>query len=132
MTAQIHLDDVPEFRLPDGDLECAIEYHLHFKSTDILTVHAEVPGEADGPDWFWVVEMEHPLQGFKFLLIWGWCDYTGWDCQSDAKYLHANSPLQAAELAPEWDDSYRNRAIRSELIAQIKGTQPFGTSWGDK
>ncbi len=64
-------------RKPDMDLEDALTYNPQdsFSVADIQDVLAEVPGEADGPDWFWVVQ----LKPRRFALIQAGCDYTGWD-----------------------------------------------------
>ena len=68
-------------RKPDRDLCDCIKYNkMPIDTDDIFDVKACVPGEADGPDWFWVVSLKYKdAEGNKFGLIQGGCDYTGWD-----------------------------------------------------
>ena len=74
-----------ERRKPDYDLEAALEHNgWGYVLKNILNVLAEVPGEADGAEWHWVVELKTPMgeDGIgsgKFAYISGGCDYTGWD-----------------------------------------------------
>lgn len=107
-------------RKPDYDLQSYLTYNEDiFTLDDIRNIHAEVPGHNDEDHWFWVIE----LKDKRFLLTDAWCDYTGWDCQSGGSSLEARSAIQAAKLAPELD---YGRAVRKNLLAQIKGEQPFG------
>ena len=39
-------------------------------------------GERDEGDWIWQVE----LGDGTWYVVTGWCDYTGWDCQSDSRW----------------------------------------------
>ena len=64
----------------DDDLFSAIVHNeIDFDVTDITHIHACVPGEAEGPDWYWAVELHKTATGHRFALLWGGCDYTGWD-----------------------------------------------------
>lgn len=106
-------------RKPDYDLQAAINYHLEIKVEDIVSVLAQIPGEADGPDWSWLIE----LKDGKFALIQGGCDYTGWDCQSDATIRFADTAEEAAKLAEDYYD-YRVQ-VAEQLLKQLKGEQPY-------
>lgn len=59
------------------DLQACLEYNPqpNLKFEDIAEIMAEVPGEADGPDWHWVLRTHDN----RFFLLEGGCDYTGWD-----------------------------------------------------
>jgi hypothetical protein len=63
--------------IDDYHLESAFKYNsgqiIEFK--DINKVVAEVPGEADGPDWHWILETNDG----RLFLAEGVCDYSGWD-----------------------------------------------------
>lgn len=63
----------------DYDLIGAIENnHPGFEVDDIAEVLAVIEGENDGESWRWLLKMK----GGDYILAEGWCDYTGWDCQS--------------------------------------------------
>lgn len=89
---------------------------------NIQSIVAEVCGENDGCDWYWLLLMK----GGAFKFAQGGCDYTGWDCQSSASisdsYGSAEEAINAE--APE-KDSY-GRAIKETLLKQVSGEQPFG------
>jgi hypothetical protein len=107
-------------RKPDYDLEAYLSYNEDiYKLEDIANIHAEVPGHNDEDSWYWVLE----LKDGRFVLTSAWCDYTGWDCQSEGDSQAAASAEEAAMLAPEKE---YDREIRRNLLAQIKGEQPFG------
>ena len=53
---------------------------------DLQEILLEITGENDGEDWHWIVKSE---TGFAY--IHGGCDYTGWDCQSNAERFDADS-----------------------------------------
>jgi hypothetical protein len=107
---------------PDYDLQAYLDYNKDiFTLEDITNIHAEVPGHNDEDHWFWIIE----LKDGRYLLTSAWCDYTGWDCQSGGKSQVAANVEAAAQLAPEKED-YTGREIRKNLLAQIRGDQPFG------
>lgn len=105
-------------RKPDYDLEAYLRNNREiFDLEDIHNIHAEVAGHNDEDHWFWIIE----LKDGRFLLTEAWCDFTGWDCDSGGVSMIASSALEAAEMAPEY-----RRPVRRNLIAQVKGEQPFG------
>ena len=111
------------------DLYYAIEYNPpeQFSKEDILEIVAEVVGENDEFSWWWVIKMKNK----KYFLLEGWCDYTGWDCQSGInEYGYFNTALKAGLASPE-KCGYSNRAIRKNLVGQIKGKYPKFTYWED-
>lgn len=77
------------------DLKAACRYN-DIKSDDIKGIKLEILGQNDGPGWHWIVETE---SGFAY--IEGWCDYTGWDCQSSANRYDAVSLQEALQLVAE-------------------------------
>lgn len=102
------------------DLEAYLRYNRDiFEKSDIKNVLAQVPGHNDGADWYWIIE----LNDGRFLLTWAGCDNTGWDCQSWGGSTVHYYPLEAAEAAPEFE---YGRAIRFNLVGQIKGDIPYG------
>jgi hypothetical protein len=108
----------------NDDLQYALENNPpnEFKPEEITHIVAEVCGENDGCDWWWILK----LTNNRFFLLSGGCDYTGWDCQSSIiEYGFFSSALKAAEAVP-FKDTY-NREIRANLLAQVKNKQPFGT-----
>jgi len=109
----------------NDDLWYAIENNglSNFKEDDIIDIVAEVPGENDEFSWWWVLE----LQNGKFALLEGWCDYTGWDCQSGLSENGIfDNAILAAENSPEEDSG---RKIKENLIGQINGIYPKYTLW---
>jgi hypothetical protein len=112
--------DEQRIRKPDWDLESYLTYNDDiFTSEDIANIHAEVPGHNDEDYWHWVIE----LKDGRFVWTEAWADFTGWDCQSGGESKVAESAEAAAMLAPERE---HGREIRRNLLAQIRGEQPFG------
>jgi len=112
----------------NDELQYALEYNSpsQFKIEDIRFLHAEVCGENDGADWWWILEMS---DGKHFLLSGG-CDYTGWDCQSSIEeHGYFNSPEDCAKKTP-LKDTY-NRNIQNALLDQLSGKNPFGVIVND-
>ena len=112
----------------NDDLWYAIEYNGISVPTDsIVDIIAEIPGENDEYDWWWVLNID----GKGFMLFSGGCDCTGWDCQSSVEeHGFFETALQAAKAAPE-AEKYTKRSIKKWLIEQVEGTRPFGT-WEEK
>lgn len=51
-----------------------------FVRADVATILAIAEGEHDGPEWV----VAGRLNDGRWFVARGGCDYTGWDCQSDA------------------------------------------------
>lgn len=116
------MDETTRIRKPDYDLEAYLHYNEDaYTLDDIANIHAEVPGHNDEDDWYWIIE----LNDGRIFLTCAWCDYTGWDCCSGGSSGIAASTEEAALLAPE-SEEYTGRRIRQNLLAQIRGEQPFG------
>lgn len=49
-----------------------------FTREDVVEIIAIQDGQNDGDEWLGVFK----LKDGRFLAATGWCDYTGWDCQS--------------------------------------------------
>lgn len=79
----------------DGDLASALGENRTELSSQITRVILALEGEHDGPHYFWWVE----LGNGKFALIDGWCDYTGWDCQSGVDVTEGDTLSECATLA---------------------------------
>lgn len=62
---------------------------------DVKEVLLELEGENDGKNWHWIVQLESG----EFAYITGWCDYTGWDCQSGCEVFRAASQKEAISLS---------------------------------
>lgn len=108
-------------RLNDHDLQECAKYGNGFDFGDIEKSLACLFGENEGPSWHYVVK----LKNGKYAYLTGWCDYTGWGCQEGGESKLASTALKAANCAPE-DEQYGHKNVRKQLIAQIKGKQPYG------
>jgi hypothetical protein len=107
-------------RLNDSDLKSCVEYNLDQSVlSDAKDVLATVAGANEGDDWYWVLLMKEG----NFSLVQGGCDYTGWDCQSSATVVYADTAYAAVALARLDRDS---RPILSSLIGQLSGEIPYG------
>jgi hypothetical protein len=68
----------------DDDLASCLQYNEQpFGVDDIKQVLAVWDGEHDGDHYRWILEMKDG----RYMYLNGWCDYTGWDCQSEAYSL---------------------------------------------
>lgn len=64
------------------DLPACLEYNPQsFTFDDVEEVLAVYEGEKDGEDWRWIIR----LTDQTFRALEGGCDYTGWDCRSQAE-----------------------------------------------
>jgi hypothetical protein len=117
-------------RKPDADLTYgASENSLSKEVGNIANVLAQVPGEADGPSWYWLAKMKNG----KYGLFWGGCDYTGWECQSSMWYKEADSAEEVVEFLKfeEWEqDAKAKKPIKQQLLDQLEGKQPYGLREG--
>jgi hypothetical protein len=113
----------------DYDLHACLEYNeTGISASDIEDVLAVWEGENDGADWRWVVK----LTDGRFAFIQGWCDYTGWDCQSNAFATVHDSPQESAEQALTHDNEGFNadRDVRDALLSQL--TQGKSQTWREQ
>lgn len=77
------------------DLEAACEENS-IPFSDIQEELLEITGENDEFSWHWIVRTD---EGFAYIT--GWCDYTGWDCQSGAERFDASDMLSVLALCPQ-------------------------------
>lgn len=78
--------NVLERRFPGqdgGQLALAIEYNSRYDGVgpadqEVTNLVMVQQGEHDGDAWIWRVTF---IDGTTWMAK-GWCDYTGWDCQS--------------------------------------------------
>jgi hypothetical protein len=110
---------------PNDDIWSALECNSpsHFHVEEVESIEAEVPGANDELSWWWILQLTND----RYILVAGWCDYTGWGCQSGiTEHEIVNTALAAAQMAPEFED-FSKREIKRNLVNQILGEQPFGT-----
>lgn len=88
---------------------------------DIDVIVAEVCGQNDDDDWYWILQ----LKDGSFAWAVGGCDYTGWDCQSSCDLKDGFSTPQEAidDLKLSTYESREN--IKLCLEKQIKDELPF-------
>lgn len=104
----------------DDDLKSAFHYHISSPSfSEVESILAQIPGEADGADWNWIVG----LKGNKYGLATGGCDYTGWYCQSSATIRIFDTPEEAAKSASDYRRHRLN--VAGQLLKQLTGEQPY-------
>lgn len=87
----------------------------------IDVIVAEVCGENDGVDWYWILQTKDGT----FSNAEGGCDYTGWDCQSNASIKEGfKTPEEAIDALniPKYDG---RKNIKEVLKKQIIGEIPF-------
>jgi len=113
---------------PNDDIWLALDcnYPKSFGVGEVESIEAEVPGANDELSWWWILRLTND----RYILVSGWCDYTGWDCQSGiTEYEIVDTALAAAQIAPEFENEWRDegREIKKNLVNQILGEQPFGT-----
>ena len=114
-------EDVIERRI-DSDLSYAVEYNdvQPFRLEDVAYVLAALMGENDGPDYHWIIAM----RDHTYAYVSGGCDYTGWDCNSNANaqiFVSLKEALSAVEKDASVD-------IRKLLTRQLTGENSFGES----
>lgn len=104
------------------DIKYAFEYNnLSDKLGMIDVIVAEVCGENDGVNWYWILLMRDGT----FSCAEGGCDYTGWDCQSHASVKEGfKTPTEAIEALDIWEYDHRKN-IRVCLTKQINDELPF-------
>lgn len=105
----------------DYDLYTCLEYNPQegYTVDDIDRVLAVYEGENDGYSWRWILKLKRTRN--KYVFLQGWCDYTGWECQSSAFSEFESTALKAAQHALDQSSSSENaQHIRRDLNYQIK------------
>lgn len=102
----------------DDDLQIALECNEVKGSAPIKKLLATLEGENDGANWHWLVELENG----KIAHLSGWCDYTGWDCQSAAGNNGEYPSLDVAlsELGLPTLDVNSDKKIREEFREKLE------------
>lgn len=91
------------------------------KLSEIDVIVAEVCGENDGYDWYWILQMKDGT----FANASGGCDYSGWGCQSSADFTGGfKTPEEAVEKL-EFSEFESRKNIKNVLLKQISGEIPF-------
>lgn len=106
----------------DWDLASAISHNPQdngFSLDDVAYVEAAAFGEGDGPDYYWLMSMKD----HTYAVVYGGCDYTGWDCQSYAESEIFPTKKTAIDSLPE---STSNRLIKQSIQEQLAGTLAHG------
>lgn len=104
----------------DYDLAGCLEYNPQegFALEDIKQVLAVWLGENDGDDWRWILL----LRDGQFVYLSGGCDYTGWDCVSNAtSSLHPD--IKSAFTAVREDED-NGPGLIAELAKQLTSGKP--------
>ena len=55
--------------------------------SNLVSIDMLKQGERDAGDWIWRVT----LSNGEVWTVTGWCDYTGWDCQSGVSWTKENN-----------------------------------------
>lgn len=117
----------------DWDLEACLEYNPQsFTVDDIEVVLAVWEGENDGDDWRWILQ----LKDGRFVFLQGGCDYTGWDCQSSAVSIFADTAIDATIYASTGTNDKRytceaDQTVYLQLFEQIEKGDKLKT-WREK
>lgn len=95
----------------DYDLAACLDYNgqSYFNVDDIERVLAVIEGERDGAAWHWILELKKTAANYSkgpYVYLVGWCDYTGWDCQSGASSDLFYTAQKACEAAGSQRDEW--------------------------
>lgn len=110
----------------DYDLRACLENNPQdsYTEADIEKVLAVYEGENDGDNWRWILH----LKDGRFVYLSGGCDYTGWDCQSNAYSEFSDTQQGAVDY--ELAESDFNREVHQMLTAQL--TEGKAQTWREK
>lgn len=109
----------------DYDLYAAIEYNTQdYTIDDIERVLGVIQGQNDEESWHWILD----LKNGTYVYATGYCDYTGWDCQSSMSSYPAETVLGALERVGEhgsWSPGYdfHKSQTYNDLYTQAIGTK---------
>lgn len=107
-------------RMNDYDFKECMKY-APFAIEDVKDILACVAGEADGPNWHYIVELKNGQYGY----VTGGCDYTGWGCQENGSGK-LGTLEECLNESPIEDGYGMKRNVRETLQAQIDGKEPYG------
>ena len=104
-----------------SDLSSALYYNgLEEWKEKIATMLAVIEGQNEGEAWHWVCKTKDK----KYLYITGWCDYTGWDCQSGCKVTEFNTKWELKRHIKTLNETQR-------VYAEIGGRTDEQDGWAD-
>ena len=104
------------------DIVYAFQYNsLGNRLDDIECIVAQVCGENDGFSWYWILKMKNKT----FSWATGSCDYTGWDCLSDASISDGFNTANKAIENIDTTEYEGRRFIKQCLQQQIDGTLAY-------
>lgn len=72
------------------DFAYAYAYHPHPEGLGSLVELVSLQeGDRDGPHFIWkcTFRVNYGTRRLRSFIVDGWCDYTGWDCQSGAQWM---------------------------------------------
>lgn len=100
----------------DYDLTACLEYNPQegYTVDDIAEVLAVWEGQNDGDFWRWILR----LNDGRFVFLDGGCDYTGWDCQSEATSVFAATAIEVLALGIK--DQMDRQDVHTHLLVQLK------------
>jgi hypothetical protein len=108
----------------DYDLSAALYYNEEADLIDkIHHVYAVWQGENDGDSWRWIFV----LSGGQYVFMAGWCDYTGWDCQSGITITYGGTIKDVVKAMV--DEEGITSPVAIELIKQL--TTSKDVTWSE-
>lgn len=112
-----YFDDLDDLRHKfGGDLYYAFGYNIGVDSLKLVDdCILEITGEHDEASWHWILK----LKDGQIAYASGWCDYTGWDCQSGADWEITDSLEKALQLAPQ-----DIRRVFEDMLARGETVRP--------
>ena len=106
----------------DSDLRSMLEDIGESAALDNLGFGlATVFGANDESNWHWLIW----CQDGSYAYATGWCDYTGWGCQSGGEINYYPSLAEAIQAIPNTDD-YGGRKPQEIILKQLTGKLPYG------
>ena len=76
----------------DYDFSAAVFHNnVDVELDNVAKVLAVWAGENDGDSWRWIFVTNDKRYGYMV----GWCDYTGWDCQSSCNVVYFSTIVDA-------------------------------------
>lgn len=102
------------------DLGAAMYHHGLSLSSAPVKVVLELTGQNDGAEWHWIILLESGTYAY----VTGGCDYTGWDCQSNAYVYEADTLEGALGLVDE-----ANRFVFSEMLEKGETCRDTPSRW---
>ena len=110
------------------DLEACLKYNSQegFTLSDVTEIIAVWEGEYDGGSWEWLLKLKSPgrhEEYEKYALLVGWCDYTGWDCQSGAKSWISYSLDSVFESRAPHEAELRRQAAEGRILTIEERTE---------